>query len=468
MISRLVHKLIRNIASPYGLALISYGVFLFAWLLPENTYLTYLTEPDIMYHNSNLIEFYSLCVIGFLLGVWVFQRLNYFRFKRAQRTFDAGSSPLRFVLIPLIASTSLSIGSIIALGGRVTNLFSLVSNGEGQAVKDAMVSGLLNDGRWAYVSTIHLGVIWWAYQRSHDLRLRGIGKLVFRLVLLAAVLSEMVAATMEMDRTTLMPLIAGLFLIHIYFKIKRSKSAMTVLSTTILFGFLFCAMFIALSFLRGATDNRMLITSLLGYTAASYNRLAAELVGQLHYPSGGHGVYLSAFIAHNHTINRFIPFEEMMRGGTQRDVWLSEFGAVTASGLRAGFNWSGAFGFLFADLGWFTPIYLFGMGLLYGWAWLAFNRRGPIASIVYPWFAFCVLFWCGSNYLFDEKFVTLLVSAFALTGYEAMLLKKAKVFRPAVAPAARTTQAERGFGGFAGAHTSDPGASSGSAAGWSL
>lgn len=61
-------RVLNNIVSPYGLALFSYAVFLFACLIPPAIYTYYMREPDLMFIDPATILFYTLCVAAFLGG----------------------------------------------------------------------------------------------------------------------------------------------------------------------------------------------------------------------------------------------------------------------------------------------------------------------------------------------------------------------------------------------------------------
>ena len=88
------------------------------------------------------------------------------------------------------------------------------------------------------------------------------------------------------------------------------------------------------------------------------------------------------------------------------------------SGLSGMYIWSGVFGYLYSSLGWFTPVYMFGIGLLIGWAWNAFRRAYIWGLVIYPWFGFTILFWIAWNIIFSGMIVTLMVSWMLLVAYE--------------------------------------------------
>jgi hypothetical protein len=190
-------------------------------------------------------------------------------------------------------------------------------------------------------------------------------------------------------------------------------------------------LFFAFSFLRGVASWDDQITILMGYTAASYNRLAAIVNGDLRYPFAGRGLYLSSFIASNHTLNRFVPLGTLMNWPDQLEVWGAEFGAVTRAGLDGTLIWSGAFGYIFSDLGWFSFPFVFGCGLLYGVAWRWIKRGAVLGFVLYPYFGFCALLWLSTNGLLDSQLAVMSVVAIFLTGYESVFVKSEKTGVPA-------------------------------------
>src|SRR5258708_32835749 len=90
---------IRNIVSPYGLAMISYAFFLFACLIPPSIYSYYMMEPDLMFLDPATILFYTLCVASFVAGVclvtWLFPSSYVYRKCKTRL------SPTFFLLAPL-------------------------------------------------------------------------------------------------------------------------------------------------------------------------------------------------------------------------------------------------------------------------------------------------------------------------------------------------------------------------------
>jgi hypothetical protein len=175
--------------------------------------------------------------------------------------------------------------------------------------------------------------------------------------------------------------------------------------------------------LRGSTGPDVLIGDILGYTIAAYNRLAAVLDGRLRYPFSGRGLYISGFVAFNNTFNYIFHVNQLFSWPDFDTVWRSEFEAVSSAGLNGRLIWSGAFGYAFSDLKWAAPLLIFIYGLVTGWAWRLLKLGKTAGIVLYPWCAFCVLFWFGTNYLLDPRAVVLFLVATALGLYEMLFVR---------------------------------------------
>ena len=231
-------------------------------------------------------------------------------------------------------------------------------------------------------------------------------------------------------RTELLPLVVGTCLISWILRARKGRLGRTAVLWSGLFAVAsVLGLFILFSVLRGVDDSHDATAELIAYTIASYNRLSALLSGVLRYPYGGSGIYISPFASYNSSLHRIIPLGEMLHWHSYQEVWLSEFAAQSQAGLNINAIWAGAFGYLYSDLGWGTPLFIVLYGILAGGLWRSIRRGGLLGVVMYPWCAFCILFWHGTNLLLDVKFVVLLVVCGGLAVYERSTMRPQRTRR---------------------------------------
>jgi hypothetical protein len=409
-------RILSNIVSPYGLAIISYVLFLCACLIPPSIYTHYMNEPDLMFMDPATILFYTLCVASFIAGVWLVGRL--FPSALIRRRIRTRISPVVFVITPLAIGIAATLISIILLIRQIPNIFVLLLAQQGGDLKEIMAFEVA--GRFTLAPLLLTGVTWWAYWRYPSLGLRGWAK---RLVIFSVFLSVLLltaSSIITVSRNLLMPIIVGLAILSMMSRAVRETITLRfILGSGVSIALCVCLLFIGLSFLRGTSSWDDQIHSVIGYTLASYNRLSAIVDGKIHFPFAGNGLYLSSAISHT----RLLPFTWILAPPDPLVIWGSEFGAISSASLDANFIWPGAFGQIFSDLGWYSFPFVFAYGALYAIVWRWFKCGKALGVVLYPWFGFCILFWLGTNYLLDPPIEPLLLVGLLLACYETAFLQ---------------------------------------------
>jgi hypothetical protein len=394
-------------------------LFVIAWVFPPEIYERLMNEPDLIFLDVDAALFYAMCVGAFLLGVFLVDAYLPAG-PLIDKRLEPGISPSAFILGPVLVALLLNIISIVGVL-RKGMLLPLILSGEGAAAK--VTRGA--EGSLVLSMTCLTGVIWWAIWRYEQLKVRGTSGVVTLLFLSLAIISALVSVFLMVDRTGLMPIIVGSVIIVLLRKMLRhALNTRVVFKVSCLALVLVVVCFVLFAFIRGVNKPEAMVSSFVLYTISSYNRLSALLSGQLRYPYGGRGLYLSGFLAFNNLFNSLVPVREMLRWPSFFDVWESEFGAVWRAHLNGTSIWSGAFGYIYADLGWLSPGFVFLYGLLYGWVWRSVWRGRTFGIVLYPWCAFCILFWFGTNLLFDTKCAMLVIVALMLSGYDFVMARE--------------------------------------------
>jgi hypothetical protein len=365
--------------------------------------------------------FFLLCTLGFLLGLILvdfISPVHGFRYEKKETRV----SPMWFILLPLIASTTLAVLSIILLLRNNDYLLQLVLAAEGEQIKS--VGGIELEGTIVQSTPALMGVVWWAIWRQDQLHIRGWRRFAVHSFIILATLAMLTSSTLSLARGDVMPMFTGIVILFLLRKLIAGKlKPLSALKFAAFFAGSIGALFVSFSMLRGSTGPDVLIGDILGYTIAAYNRLAAVLDGRLRYPFSGRGLYISGFVAFNNTFNYIFRVNQLFSWPDFDTVWRSEFEAVSSAGLNGRLIWSGAFGYAFSDLRWAAPLLIFIYGLVTGWAWRLLKLGKTAGIVLYPWCAFCVLFWFGTNYLLDPRAVVLLLVAAALGLYEMLFVR---------------------------------------------
>ena len=412
---------IRNLASPYGLAIASYLIFLVGWLFPPSIYTNYIHEPDLMYLDPLTLAYYTICVLTFMLGV---RASSYIPVSTTQPYPFRSTPSLFYFLTPVFLGSVFTLLYLNKLGGKI-DFVSLLASQQGQTIKLAMHSGTVQEGRWAVSVIILSGILWWALYRARQFKLQGSKRNIFYLVFGCSVAINVATCVAAVDRTDLMPLLAGLFVIALYFilRVANVKPFQIFMTGFLSVGGLVAA-FVALSFLRGGNKSHTLLASVMGYTIVSYNRLAALLAGTMHYVYGGSGAYLVAYLVETKTLDSIFHFHQNLGWPSQSILWDSEFGSTMAAGLNPVYIWSGLFGYLYSDLAWGALLYVVILGIIVGFVWSRFKAGKTMGLVLYPWMAFCILFWVGSNIIFNGGFAVLVELTILLTMYDSVMLPR--------------------------------------------
>ncbi|MGK2959495.1 MAG: hypothetical protein ACSLFB_14075 [Acidimicrobiales bacterium] len=398
--------------SPVGLALFSYSFFIVSTLIPPSAYESILLEQNKMFLNPVVHLFVAACVISFVSGTTIGRKFRFVS-RRRQRPPLSRSA----IIIPVLLAAAINLLSLTILLRNNPNLLTAWLINAAAAKEELDTAGALSEAL-----PLLFGVSWWSFWRLLDKEsLTGKREWTLRLVVGLAFMFAVATSVIKVARYDLMPGVIGFILIYGIYKFKNSSVPIRKYILPLAqAGALVISLFVVISWLRGASNSSDIINNILGYTVASYNRLAAALDGDLNFPFGGTGTYAFRFLDHIPLLDRWLDISEILGTPSSESVWLSEFSAVYQAGLDGRYIWASTFGYLYLDLGLFIFFYLFIVGMLMGWSWKNMLDGGSTGIVIYPWFAFSVLFWFGSNFLAYPRLITFVGAALLLSMYEWM------------------------------------------------
>ena len=418
---RLGDLMIRNVASPYGAMAASLLLFLVAIVFPPPLYSSYVQEPDLMFLEPASFVFFIMCTLGFLSGLLLVDFLFPVRGFRYEN-IETRISSTWFILLPLIAGVALTVLSIVLLLRNNTTILELLFELQGEPLKSA--GGIEAEGTIVQATPALMGIVWWAIWRKDQLRIRGWRRFTVHFTIVIATLTMVVWSVLMLTRGELLPILMGIVILLLLRRLIQGKlKPASILAFAVICIASIAALFASFSVLRGQNDLHTITGGILGYTIAPYNRLAAILDGRLRYPFAGKGLYFSGFVSFNRTFNDLFHINQLFSWPDFNTVWQSEFGAVDAAGLNGQLIFSGTFGYIFSELGWLSPLLLFIYGLVIGWTWRSMKLGKTVGIVLYPWCAYFILLWFGSNSLLEPTAVVLVLVVIVLGLYEFLLVR---------------------------------------------
>ena len=401
--------------SPPELSIWFLLLYALALLLPEGYYFDLIGEEYYVKILSWASVYVALSWLVFNIGYAFSPKINSSPIiLNARRT----RSYLAFVILLIFAILLTGLSNILVIQKNPFLIGYLLANQGAQIKTEADFSGTLS-----LASVWSSAIIWWVLWKRPLLAVGTLKNVVLSLLIISAILMCFISSTLKVARGELMPILVGVGVVFIARKIYfEGLSPLFIIRYLSIGGLSAIFLFLTFSVVRGS-DGDVLLADLVGYTLASYNRLAAIVDGWLRYPYGGSGVYIAGFVSFNNMLNALLPFNEWFGWAPFDEVWTSEFGAVWQAGLNGNLIWPTALGYLFLDLGWFALLYMFALGFVSRFVWRDFLVGGSIGLALYPWFAFCILFWFGSNYIFDTKFLVYLLAGIFLYFFERIFVK---------------------------------------------
>ena len=394
----------RFLISPYFLILYQFILMLIPiFFINNKTYSFYINEPDLMYLNLKVYLFIFINILSFsiaYLSINIKPKITFFNF-RLKRIY---LSPNLYFL-PLLIFFEVAVGLFIVIFLKQNSDILPLLFIDMTLYKESF------KGNFFYFSNyLLMGVLLYTIYQKYYFKIKG--KLI-NLFILLGILEILIATTLLAARYLLIPFTISLFVIMIFFKKVDFKKFILLI-------IIFISLLILITWLRtgaGVTAHSdksidLIVKQIMGYTIASYNRLAAILGSKLHFTYENTGFYLFPALSHIPIFHKILPNFFGVDGTV--DVTKQEFVDVAVASLNENYIWATLYGYIASTLGWASVVYFYLLGLLYGILWKQFKNQKIFGIIIYPWAYACLILVFSSNLLFMPTFISFIYSAIVI------------------------------------------------------
>lgn len=389
-----------------GLASVAGGISL--TLFPPHIYRKLIGEPDLMFLNWQLLSFLGLCISAFLIG-------NRFSANTTGKALPFENPPEADRIRRQRMAVAVALAASI-LGAVVAGIFvrdargyiSALTHGGAQAIRASALASLMTTG-FAATNILPLGfpLLLWAVGNAGNEGNRETSRSLIsaRRVIYGSVAVYTLCCVITLSRSLLMPFLLAILVVLSGTRwnprginVKKLIVAVGGTLTTVF------ALFLIIAYFRSGSKHSP-IMMLTGYLPASYNRLAAALSGRL-VPSISDVPYYSfRFLWYPPLLHRVFSIPDMGRSFgwpiPERSLTslFAEFRQVSSADLNPMFIWPTAFGYVFYDFGWWSPIYFVVIGYLAHRLWQQFTVRTAYGLILYAYLLASILLWSTDNFL---------------------------------------------------------------------
>lgn len=391
--------------SPTFVATASAAGGLLLTLFPPVAYRNIIGEPDLMFLDPWVYLFVGLCLAGYLFGNHLALKMTAVTTAPAVTEHGATGVRQRFAITFALVGATIA---VVVAGIYIRNAhgyLSAVEQGGAQAIRAAALASLLNNGFIATnVLPVGFPLLLWAagniegkHGKGHS---RGVRWAVYGCALIYGL-----CCIITLSRSLLMPYFLAMLVVLSGTLWHRRGIALKKLITTVsgILGVIVALFLIIAYFRSGATHSPLAM--LAGYVPASYNRLAAVLMGRLTPSISGVPYYSFRFLWYPPVVRRIIAIPHMGRDfgwpipNSMMTGWFSEFSHVASADLNPMFIWPTAFGYTFYDFGWWAPIYFIAVGYLANCLWREFIAGTAYGLILYGYLIASILLWSTDNFL---------------------------------------------------------------------
>lgn len=415
-----------SLLNPWTLATLVTSLGLLSTLIVPDFYRDVLREEDLMYAYLPLWGYVVGCLSAFI-GLGTIAQKLFSRVLSVRKVSRASARrDWQAAVVLLVVAIIANLASVIILNSTlgIGNLIGQALNGNAASAR-LDVSDSIASGKFGWLPAFSVPVILWSYWVL--LSQKGVLRRQW-LLWATCIVVYLISSILSLTRGPIFDLILNLFLIYFANRYRDARFRIgRILRFGIVAALLLGVFFLGVNQLRvGNNQSRQqgnaAAESLLGYSAASYNRLAAVMQGRLVYPNTRSGFYTTQGFwdtpVISSSIYQFGREQGVMLPEDARSNWLAQFAQVRLAGLRPDYIWSTAFGFAFSDWGYGGIVYFGIIGFVTGAIYVSFRRRRVLGIVMYP-YLFGSILGLGTALTFAQRNFTI----FLFTGVMITLLR---------------------------------------------
>ncbi|BBN96264.1 hypothetical protein DEIGR_100282 [Deinococcus grandis] len=389
---------LRTLFSPSVVALVISLVGLAFTFFPPDVYEEILYEKNFMFLNAKLILYVLCCLIMFIIGTFIFSK-KYINITTKNSLYSSDSKEMFFV-VSIFVIIVLVIRTITMFRGLgIDSLSDILRPGMGLSITEYRIKfdSIMSSSILSWIRPFSLIASIYLVSKAYRM-----GSKYYTMPIITSLLNLMYAYISQ-TRGEMILFVGIMFITIINLKLSFKKIKVYQFYAYLLLIILVSVFaFVVIDVNRGGmlAGRQGLSYTLVGYFISEFNRLALILDGKLRLPGAGEQAY--AF--YNVLYPPFSSRIELLNFGNwlgftapgEQSVWSSSFNSVKVAKLDENFNWFTIYGSVYSDLGWLSPIWFLGYGILSGFFWNLYRKGELLGIYVYPWFWISIITWWGA------------------------------------------------------------------------
>jgi len=320
----------------------------------------------------------------------------------------------------LVVLALLNVASFLIMLSNTSGLLSLLLSGGGAVAKEAINT----EGSFSQVQPVLIYYNAYALARYCSSRhyLLNSERQIFSALLILSIFLTILIAIAKVARYEMMPVICSLAFVVSEHKARTSRIGnLTLICYLIAALALVVGVFAFFSIFRGFAGVDEIVGTLIGYGPAPYNHLVSILDAEFKPTYAGTGLYAFPFLGHIPLFESIFHLTEILGLPTAEATFLAEFTDTERAGLNRMYIWLTMYGYVYADLGMGTLVFMLVYGYIANSLFEDYGRGGAVGAFMYPMIFVAMILTFSFNILLRPSTVAVVVIAFVVSKVERVI-----------------------------------------------